>query len=118
MLVNILNNAVKFTPSGSRVFVDYRLRDAGCGSQFTDAVISIRDEGIGMSEETIRHLFDRFYTTGKAGTDSTGLGLSIAKSIADRHNVEIDVVSREGEGSTFTLSFPLDDRNVSAQIIV
>lgn len=118
MLVNILNNAVKFTPSGSRVFVDYRLRDAGCGSQFTDALISIRDEGIGMSEETIRHLFDRFYTTGKAGTDSTGLGLSIAKSIADRHNVEIDVVSREGEGSTFTLSFPLDDRNVSAQIIV
>lgn len=117
MLVNILNNAVKFTPSGSRVFVDYRLRDAGCGSQFTDAVISIRDEGIGMSEETIRHLFDRFYTTGKAGTDSTGLGLSIAKSIADRHNVEIDVVSREGEGSTFTLSFPLDDRNDSAQII-
>ena len=117
MLVNILNNAVKFTPSGSRVFVDYRLRDAGCGSQLTDAVISIRDEGIGMSEETIRHLFDRFYTTGKAGTDSTGLGLSIAKSIADRHNVEIDVVSREGEGSTFTLSFPLDDRNDSAQII-
>ena len=91
MLVNILNNAVKFTPSGSRVFVDYRLKGAAYASQRADAVISIRDEGIGMSEETIRHLFDRFYTTGKAGTDSTGLGLSIAKSIADRHNVEIAV---------------------------
>ena len=41
----------------------------------------------------------------------------ISLRIADRHNVEIDVVSREGEGSTFTLSFPLDDRNDSAQII-
>lgn len=111
MLVNILNNAVKFTPSGSRVFVDYRLKGAAYASQRADAVISIRDEGIGMSEETILHLFDRFYTTGKAGTDSTGLGLSIAKSIADRHNVEIDVVSREGEGSTFTLTFPPDDRH-------
>lgn len=111
MLVNILNNAVKFTPSGSRVFVDYRLKGAAYASQRADAVISIRDEGIGMSEETIHHLFDRFYTTGKAGTDSTGLGLSIAKSIADRHNVEIDVVSREGEGSTFTLTFPPDDRH-------
>ncbi len=111
MLVNILNNAVKFTPSGSRVFVDYRLKGAAYASQRADAVISIRDEGIGMSEETIHHLFDRFYTTGKAGTDSTGLGLSIAKGIADRHTVEIDVVSREGEGSTFTLTFPPDDRH-------
>lgn len=111
MLVNILNNAVKFTPSGSRVFVDYRLKGAAYASHRADAVISIRDEGIGMSEETIHHLFDRFYTTGKAGTDSTGLGLSIAKGIADRHTVEIDVVSREGEGSTFTLTFPPDDRH-------
>jgi len=111
MLVNILNNAVKFTPSGSRVFVDYRLKGAAYASQRADAVISIRDEGISMSEETIHHLFDRFYTTGKAGTDSTGLGLSIAKGIADRHTVEIDVVSREGEGSTFTLTFPPDDRH-------
>lgn len=110
MLVNILNNAVKFTPSGSNVFVDYRLDDDEGGSQYPGAVISIRDEGIGMSEETIRHLFDRFYTTGRAGTDSTGLGLSIAKSIADRHSVRIDVASTEGEGSTFTLAFPPGDR--------
>jgi len=111
MLVNILNNAIKFSPSGSRVFVDYRVLDAENISQSPAVAINIRDEGVGMNEETIRHLFDRFYTTGKAGTDSTGLGLSIAKSIADRHNVRIDVASREGEGSTFTLTFLTDDRH-------
>jgi len=113
MLINILNNAVKFTPPGSHVFVDNRIDDSGYRSQSPVAVISIRDEGIGMSEDTIRHLFDRFYTTGKAGSDSTGLGLSIAKSIADRHRVSIDVTSRPDEGSTFFLTFPLDGRNRS-----
>ncbi len=109
MLVNILNNAVKFTPSGSRVFVDYRFEDSGRDLQHPVALISVRDEGIGMNEETIHHLFDRFYTTGKTGTDSTGLGLSIAKSIADRHKVTIDVESRENEGSAFTLNFPPEE---------
>ncbi len=111
MLVNILNNAVKFSPSGSRILVNYRVLDAENISQSPAVAIDIRDEGVGMNEETIRHLFDRFYTTGKAGTDSTGLGLSIAKSIADRHNIRVDVASREGEGSTFTLTFLPDDRH-------
>lgn len=113
MLVNILNNAIKFSPSGSRVFVDYRVLDAENISQSSAVAIDISDKGFGMNEETIRHLFDRFYTTGKAGTDSTGLGLSIAKSIADRHNIRIDVISCEGEGSTFTLTFLTDDRHLT-----
>ncbi len=128
MLTNILSNAVKFSPDGSHVRVDYYSEAEGdtvrafpTGKNGTRnrlkvlrkspdetrcrALIRIQDNGIGMSEETKRHLFERFYTTGSAKADSTGLGLSIAKSIADRHQIDIEVESLERKGTTVTLLF-------------
>ena len=70
------------------------------------------DKGIGISKEDCAKIFDRFYRTDKARTklsdseNSVGLGLSVAKWIADRHDIEIKVKSKPGEGSTFKLIIP------------
>ncbi len=109
MLTNILSNAVKFSPNGSRVVVDFYAGSLPSSGAFDPtnyhAIIRVQDEGVGMSEETIKHLFDRFYTTGETRIDSSGLGLAIAKSIADRHQIDIHVESREYQGTTVWLAF-------------
>jgi signal transduction histidine kinase len=73
-----------------------------------DVYISIADNGIGISEEDKAHIFDRFYRGDKSRNkeiSGNGLGLSIAKWIADKHDVDIDVESEVGKGSKFTLRF-------------
>ena len=97
MLLAVVDNAVKFTPPGKG------LRMALCGVQ---PEISIADEGVGIPEEALGHIFDRFYHTRSSSQDSTGLGLAIVQEIARRHGVAIRVSSREGEGTTFTFVFP------------
>lgn len=97
MLLAVVDNAVKFTPPGKG------LRMALCGVQ---PEISIADEGVGIPEEALGHIFDRFYHTRSSSQDSTGLGLAIVQEIARRHGVAIHVSSREGEGTTFTFVFP------------
>jgi signal transduction histidine kinase len=70
--------------------------------------ISVADNGIGISEEDKAHIFDRFYRGDKSRNkeiSGSGLGLSIAKWIADKHDVDIDVESEVGKGSKFTLRF-------------
>ena len=97
MLLAVVDNAVKFTPPGKG------LRMALCGVQ---PEISIADEGVGIPQEALGHIFDRFYHTRSSSQDSTGLGLAIVQEIARRHGVAIRVSSREGEGTTFTFVFP------------
>lgn len=76
------------------------------------ATVKFIDKGIGIAKEDMEKIFDRFYRTDKARTkvsdkeSSVGLGLSVAKWIADRHDIKISVKSKPGEGSTFTLSIP------------
>ena len=76
------------------------------------ATVKFIDKGIGISKEDKEKIFDRFYRTDKARTkvsdkeSSVGLGLSVAKWIADRHDIKISVKSKPGEGSTFTLTIP------------
>lgn len=76
------------------------------------ANVKFIDKGIGIAKEDMEKIFDRFYRTDKARTkvsdkeSSVGLGLSVAKWIADRHDIKISVKSKPGEGSTFTLSIP------------
>ena len=69
--------------------------------------ISISDTGTGMSEETRAHIFEAFFTTKPVG-QGTGLGLSVAKGIIERHHGTIEVASRPGRGTTFTLTLPVD----------
>jgi len=100
MLLAVIDNAVKFTPSGKCI----RLSLAA-----DQPIISISDEGIGISAEEITHIFDRFHHTRDASRESTGLGLAIVQEIARRHGVSIDVQSQEGAGTTFTFTFSQND---------
>lgn len=78
------------------------------------AYLAVRDEGIGMSKETIAKIFDPFFTTKDVGK-GTGLGLSICQSIVSKHNGVIDVLSEPGKGATFTVKLPKAKSNVSVK---
>jgi two-component system NtrC family sensor kinase len=70
-------------------------------------VLSVRDNGTGIEEEDLKKIFTPFYTS-KEATKGTGLGLSVSLGIAESHNGTIEVESRAGEGSTFSLVIPLE----------
>jgi two-component system phosphate regulon sensor histidine kinase PhoR len=98
VLLNLLENAIKFTPAKGSVTIR-------CGSK--DGVFSVEDNGIGMPSQEIPKIFQRFYRIDRAKTrGSTGLGLSIVKHILDLHGAKITVNSEEGKGSVFLLEFP------------
>jgi heavy metal sensor kinase len=99
----LIDNASKYTPQGGNV--DVRLETAN-----GHAVGTVRDSGIGIATADLPHIFDRFWRADKVrsrGMGGAGLGLSIARWITDRHNGSIEVQSRLGEGSTFTVKIPL-----------
>ena len=99
LLLNLLDNAFKFTPRGGRILV--RLT-AGHGL----ARLEVIDTGIGMPAEVLPHVFERFYRAVPARSSTprgVGLGLSLVKWIADRHEAVLDAASEPGRGSTFTL---------------
>jgi two-component system, OmpR family, sensor histidine kinase SenX3 len=102
-LANLVENAVNYSPDGTRVAVTSRL--AG------DLVeISVTDQGIGVPENALDRIFERFYRVDPARsrmTGGTGLGLSIVKHVAQNHGGEVRVWSAEDSGSTFTLRLPL-----------
>jgi two-component system sensor histidine kinase SenX3 len=101
-LQNLLENAIKYSDSGSSVEVAIR-RLGG------DVLIDVRDHGVGIPAKEIDRIFERFYRVDRARsreTGGTGLGLSIARHIAHNHNGDILVHSVEGRGSTFTLKLP------------
>ena len=97
-LLNILENALAAMPSGGRLTLHVRGEDDG-------AVVSIADTGRGMSPEVQRLAFEPFFTT-RSSEGGSGLGLSLAQEIVHRYRGTISVSSREGAGTTFTLSFP------------
>lgn len=110
VLINILGNAVKFTPAGGRVDLDVE-KTAGFDGKST-LQFSITDTGIGMSEEFLPHIFDTFAqedTTAANRYGSSGLGMPITKSIVEMMNGNIYVESRKGEGSKFTVTVTLMD---------
>ena len=105
LFLNILDNAVRYTPNGGRIACTLVRQDG-------KAVASIADSGIGIAAEHLPFIFDRFYRVDKARTyaeGGTGLGLAIASSIAKMHGGEIKVESQEGAGTTFTVVLPLAD---------
>jgi signal transduction histidine kinase len=101
MISNLLDNAIKYTSSGGNVEITVQ--------KINDGVVSIevRDTGIGIEEKDLPHIFDRFYRADPSRSESgIGLGLSLAKTVAVAHGGQIDVKSRQGEGSTFKVTFP------------
>lgn len=105
LLANLLDNAIKFTPDGGTITVS--LRREPC-----DAIIEVADTGIGISAEDQQRVFDRFFQADTSrvravgNNEGVGLGLSIAKWVADAHGGEINVFSTPGEGTTFTVRLP------------
>ncbi|MEJ7765585.1 MAG: ATP-binding protein [Acidimicrobiales bacterium] len=101
-LNNLLENAVKYSDNGSAVRVS-----AGLDAELL--AVTVEDHGIGIPTRDLERVFERFYRVDRArarDTGGTGLGLSIVRHIAHNHGGEVHVASREGEGTTFTLSFP------------
>jgi two-component system sensor histidine kinase SenX3 len=101
-LVNLVDNAIAYSPSGTRVAVGTRHRDGW-------VEISVCDQGFGIAERDLERVFERFYRVDPARsrvTGGTGLGLAIVKHIATNHGGEVTVWSAEGSGSTFTLRLP------------
>lgn len=106
VLENLLSNAVKYSPAGTTIHIK--------GKEETDAwSIKIQDQGMGMSQEQVEKIFNKFYRANDANTQIKGLGLgmSIVKQIVDTHGGSIQVESREGEGTTVTLLLPVTAQN-------
>ena len=101
---NILTNAYKFTPSGGHVFIQYQLKSS-------DLQINIEDDGKGISEEEQSKIFDAYYKgDNEINSKGDGLGLFIAKQNMESLNGQIHVISKEGIGSKFILSIPLENK--------
>ena len=104
-LYNIADNALKYTGEDGEVVIELT-------KDKKKAVISVKDNGVGISSEDLHRIFDRFYRVDKARsreTGGTGLGLSIAYSAVEFHNGTIEVESTPGEGSLFNIILPLVD---------
>jgi len=115
-LRNLLTNAITYSTRGTRVSVATRLSHGV-------VEISVRDQGMGIPENELHRVFERFYRVDQARsrvTGGTGLGLSIVKHVAENHGGEVGVWSVLGEGSTFTLRLPpysADDIPLSPAVI-
>lgn len=104
---NLIENAINYSPEGTRVAVALRVVDG-------IAEISVSDQGIGIPESALERIFERFYRVDAArsrATGGTGLGLSIVKHVATNHGGDVSVWSVEGAGSTFTIRFPLSPKD-------
>jgi len=109
-VTNLLSNAIKFTRDGGRITTTLSANGDGT------CQLSVTDTGIGIPEDEVHNVFQRFFRSTTARSDAiqgTGLGLSIVRSIVERHHGHIDVRSDHGVGTTFTITLPLAARTPS-----
>jgi signal transduction histidine kinase len=109
ILVNLLDNAIKYTSTNGHVLVS---TEAQGGS----AVLRVEDDGIGISEESLPHVFDRFYRAEKSrsrGTAGFGLGLSLVQAVCRAHGGEVFIESAEGRGTKVTVKLPLTEETAA-----
>lgn len=102
VVLNILTNSIKYTPEGGNIKIYV-------GFVYNDAYIKVIDNGLGIPEEDLNRIFERFYRVDKARTrqmGGTGLGLSIAKEILDKNNGTIDIKSEKGKGTEVVIRIP------------
>lgn len=103
VFVNLVGNAIKYTPPGGTVTISVRQMDG-------QAQVEVADTGIGIPPEALPHLFEAFYRAPNAKAldeVGSGLGLTIAKDLVERHDGRIEVESVVGQGTTFTVTFPI-----------
>ena len=103
LLLNLVDNGIKYTPSGGHVTLSLHQRT-------TWAALQVSDTGSGLAPEEQERIFQRFYRTAETrsqGIEGSGLGLCITRSIATAHGGTIQMASTPGHGSTFTVLLPL-----------
>ena len=102
LLLIVLDNAIKFTPAGGQVRLDVSVQDGR-------AAVMVTDTGIGIPADQLPHVFERFYRgdAARREADGAGLGLAIARWIADVHGARIDIASEPGAGTRVTMTFPV-----------
>ncbi len=108
IVFNLMENGIKYNLSGGSLTVRLRREE-------DNAILEVQDTGVGIPEDAIGHVFERFFRVDKARsrqTGGTGLGLAIVRTIVNRCRGEIQVSSRMGEGTTFTVTFPAFDTEV------
>lgn len=108
VILNILTNSIKYTPENGNIKIYV-------GFVYNDAYIKVIDNGIGIPEEDLPRIFERFYRVDKARTrdlGGTGLGLAIAKEIIEQNNGSIDIKSEVGKGTEVVLRIPVKNREV------
>ena len=114
VFINLLSNAVKYTPAGGTI--TFRIMQKTTFRHgYGDYIFTIKDTGIGMSEEFVKHIFEPFEretTVTRSGIQGTGLGMAITKNIVEMMNGKITVKSEMGKGSTFTVEFSLKLQDV------
>jgi len=115
VLVNLIGNAINYTPAGGEVVV-------GLGKVMDQAQLTVSDTGPGIPAEDLPHIFERFYRAEKARTRQRngkgfGLGLSIAYWIVRNHGGRIEVDSRLGKGTTFCVWLPLAQGECKEEIL-
>lgn len=111
--MNLVHNAIKFTPEGGAIHIEARMSNGS-------VEVCITDSGIGIDDEHIPHLFERFFKADVSRNRTiagNGLGLSIVQKIVQLHSGDIQVSSRKGEGSTFCVKLPLDPNAAESSIL-
>jgi heavy metal sensor kinase len=111
VIVNLLDNAIKYTPAHGRIDVSVSLRNG-------KAALEVTDNGLGIPHEALPHLFERFYRVDKARSRAlggAGLGLSIVEAICSAHGGRVEAQSTEGEGSRFIVELPSTPESVGTK---
>lgn len=111
IVFNLVENGIKYNLPGGKLFINLRRQE-------DNAILRIRDTGVGIPEDALGHIFERFYRVDKArsrATGGSGLGLSIVRAIVERNRGDLQVSSQMGQGTTFTLSFPVFDTEVDSE---
>ncbi len=104
LLLNLLNNGVRYTPAGGEITLSLMQEPTPAGR---GAKIALSDTGIGIPEKHLPHIFERFYRVDRSSNAGNGLGLAICKRICELHGGSITVKSKPGSGTTFFITLPL-----------
>lgn len=107
VLMVLLDNALRYSPDGGTITVSAQANG-------DTATITVSDSGIGIPTDELPHIFDRFVRGSNALPGGTGLGLPVAKAIAEAHGGELTIASRQNEGTSVTLTLPLNEKDTTA----
>jgi signal transduction histidine kinase/ligand-binding sensor domain-containing protein/DNA-binding response OmpR family regulator len=120
IITNLLSNALKNTANGGQISLTLTKTQKSSLNNFTESIkISIKDTGIGIPNDDLPYIFERYYRVSKENTkkiEGTGIGLTLVKELTELHKGEIEVASEEGVGTEFVITLPFIDGSISYQL--